>query len=103
MILFCKDSKQQKAALRIKTVLEQKVTSQVMGEKKWMRGVITGMPMNVSIDMIKKSISGAKVINARRLKYTRDKERMDSLSVMVHFDEEKLPERVFLGLMSYVV
>lgn len=55
MIIFCKDSKQQKAAL--KTILGQKVTSQVMGEKKWMRGVITGIPTNVSIDTIKKSIS----------------------------------------------
>lgn len=63
MILFCKDSKQQKAALGIKTIFGQKVTSPVMGEKKWMRGVITGIPMNVSTDTIKKSISGAEVID----------------------------------------
>lgn len=58
-----KDSKQQKAALGIKTIFGQKVTSPVMGEKKWMRGVITGIPMNVSTDTIKKSISGAEVID----------------------------------------
>jgi hypothetical protein len=43
------------------------------------------------------------VIDARRLKITRNKERSDSLSVMIHFDEEKLPERVYVGFLSYVV
>lgn len=103
IIIFCKDIKQQKVALGLKSILGQKVTSQIMGEKKWTRGVITGIPTNVAVVTIKKSIRGAKVIDARRLKITRNNERSDSLSIMIHFDEEKLPERVYVGLMSYAV
>lgn len=103
MIVFCKDSKQQKAAVGIKTLVGQKVTCSVVEGKKWIRGVISGIPIDISADVIKRNISGATVLEARRLKYTRNKERLDSLSVMLRFDEEKMPSRVFLGAMSYVV
>lgn len=59
-IMFCKDRKQQKAALGIKTILGQKVTSQGMGKNKWMRGVITGIPTNASTDTIKKAFQERK-------------------------------------------
>lgn len=39
----------------------------------------------------------------RRLQYTEDRERKDSLSIMILFDEGKLPERIFLGYISYAV
>lgn len=68
-----------------------------------MKGVITGVPTDVSEDTIKRSLSGAKVIGAKHLKYVSEKEKLDSLSVMVHFDEERLPERVFFGFISYAV
>lgn len=48
MIVFCKDSKQQKAAVGIKTLVGQKVTCSVMGGKKWIRGVISGIAIDIS-------------------------------------------------------
>lgn len=38
---------------------------------------------------------GAAVIDVKRLKCNRNNERGDSLSVMIHFDEEKLPIKSF--------
>lgn len=61
LLLFCKDSNQQKKALGLKSLMGQKVNCLAVGEKKWMRGVITGIPTNVSEEVIKKSISGASV------------------------------------------
>lgn len=43
------------------------------------------------------------MVGVKRLKYVREKEKMDSLSVMVQFEEERLPERVFFGFISYAV
>lgn len=65
-----------------------------------MKGVITGVPTDVSEDTIKISLSEAKVVGVKHLKHVREKENMDSLSVMVQFDEKRLPERVFLGFIS---
>lgn len=102
LLLFCKDNKQQKKALGIKMLLGKKVSS-ILEEKKWVRGVITGIPIDMTTERIKKNISGAEVKEVRRLQYVKDRERKDSLSVMIHFDEDKLPERVHLGYMSYMV
>jgi len=57
----------------------------------------------MTTEKIKKNISGAEVKEVRRLEYVKDKERKESLSVMLHFDEEKSPERVYLGYMRYMV
>lgn len=61
LLLFCKDRNQQKKALGLKSLMGQKVNCLAVGEKKWMRGVITGIPTKVSEEVIKKSISGASV------------------------------------------
>ncbi len=43
------------------------------------------------------------MIDVKRLKCNRNNERGDSLSVMIHFDDDKLPSKVFLGFMSFSV
>jgi len=53
LLLFCKDVKQQKKTLGMKMLLGKKVSS-IQEEKKWVRGVITGIPT----DNRKKNISG---------------------------------------------
>lgn len=87
----------------MKTLLGKKIVSSIPEEKNWVRGVITGIPIDMTTERIKKIISGAEVKEVRRLQYVKDKERKDSLSVMIHFVENKLPERVYLGYMSYMV
>ena len=43
------------------------------------------------------------MIEAKRLKTTRNGEKCHSLSVMIKIDETKLPDRVFIGYISYEV
>ncbi|XP_026142685.1 deoxyuridine 5'-triphosphate nucleotidohydrolase, mitochondrial isoform X2 [Carassius auratus] len=103
LIIICKDEKQQKKALSITSMLGLLVSCTLMKKKPWVRGVITGIPTDVNTDKIKSCVEGAKVVGAKRLQYVKNKERMDSLSVMLQFDEERMPERVKIGYVSYPV
>ena len=79
------------------------VQCSVPKDRKPNRGVISGVPTAVSTNQIKDNITGAKVLEARRLKTTRNGEKCDSLSVMIKFDEPKMPSKVHIGYMSYEV
>lgn len=102
-LIYCKDSRQQKKALGVKLIMGQNVICSVQEEKKWVKGVITGIPTEVTVEKIKRGLMGAAVIDVKRLKCNRNNERGDSLSVMIHFDEENLPIKYFLGFMSFLV
>ncbi len=95
LLIYCKDSRQQKKALGVKSIMGQNVIYSVQEEKKWVKGVITGIPTEVTVEKIKRGLTGAAVIDVKRLKCNRNNERGDSLSVMIHFDEDKLPSKVF--------
>lgn len=103
MMLFCKDGRQQKMALGIKSLIGHKVVCSIPEAKNWVRGVITGIPTDVSVEKIKRNITGGAVSDVRRLKCIRNNKKTDSLSVVLNFDENKLPERVYLGFVSYNV
>lgn len=98
LIIMCKDEKQQKKALSINSMLGFSVTCTLIKTKPWVRGVITGIPTDE-----KNCVKGGKVIGAKRLQYVKNKEKLDSLSVMLQFDEERMPERVKIGYVSYPV
>lgn len=103
IIIFCKNEKQQKVAQGIKSMLGQSVSCTVPSKRVWLKGVIYGIPIDVSTNTIKSNIKGVKVTEVKRLKCVRNKEKVDSLSVMLQFDEEKMPERVYIGYVSYAV
>lgn len=65
-------------------------------------GVITGVPMSVTMEELK-NIKGAKVVNVQRMKATRDGVVKDSETVSIEFEEEIVRKKVFLGFMSYPV
>jgi len=103
LLLLCHDKKQQKAAVGLKTLLGIKVSCTVMEERKWLKGVISEISTDVSVESIKRNLPGAVVVDAKRLKYAKNEQKVDSLSVMIQFDAEKLLEKVYLGYLSYVV
>lgn len=103
LVIMCKDEKQQKRALSIKSMLGYQVSCTLYNRKPWVKGVITGIPTDVSTDTIKSCIDGGKVIGVKRLQYVKNKERIDSMSVMLQFDQERMPDRVKLGYISYPV
>lgn len=103
LMLFCKDSRQQKSALDVKLMIGHKVICSIPEEKNWVRGVVSGISTDVTEEKIKKNITGAAVKFVRRLKCVRNNEKTDSLSVMINFDENKMPEKVYLGCVRYAV
>lgn len=103
LIIICKDGEQQGKAIKINKINGKKVHCSLMNDRKWVRGVITGIPVNVTAENIKGNVTNAKVSEARRLKTNRNGIRSDSLSVLVTFDEKRLPEKILIGYMCYEV
>ncbi len=103
LLIFCRDSVQQGKCIRMNKMDGKQVQCTIPEDRKPTRGVISGIPTAVSVDQIKDNVEGAKVLEARRLKTTRFGEKCDSLSVLIKFDEPRLPNKVYIGYMSYEV
>lgn len=101
LMIKCMDEKQKQKILKMKTIAGGKVICTEIGEKT--RGVISGVPLNVSVDDIKGSLDGGTVVSARRLQMWKDSKRCDSMSVMIQFEGNTLPIKVKLGFMSFSV
>ncbi|MGL4647017.1 MAG: hypothetical protein ACRCVL_08025, partial [Cetobacterium sp.] len=103
LLIFCRNEKQQKKAIELSTIDGRRIKCVLTRIKSLIRGVITGIPVNVNEDQIKDNVAGAKVLEVKLLKTTRNGEKCDSLSVMIKFDEARLPSKLFIGYMSYEV
>lgn len=103
LLIICKDGVQQGKAVRMNKINGKKVQCSLMTDRKLVRGVITGIPVNVTADDVKGNVTNAKVSEVRRLKASRNGIKSDSLSVLITFDEERLPEKIFIGYMCYDV
>lgn len=101
IMIKCKDGKQKQKILKMKTLVGGKITCSEIGDKT--RGVISGVPLNVSMEDIKGSLNGGIVTSARRLQMWKDDKRCDSTSVMIQFEGGTLPIRVKLGFISFSV
>lgn len=103
LMITCKDEEQQRKATQVNKINNNKVKGSLVFDKKLVRGVISGIPLRESTDAVKENITNAKITDVKRLKTKRDGVVTDSLSMVLTFDEIKLPERVFIGYMSYEV
>lgn len=106
LLVRCADAVQMEKALKVKEIGKCKVdnTGRVgdrMGGGS--TGVITGVPISVSMEELKKNIKGGKVLNVQRLKSAKEGVMRDSETVTVEFEGEHVPKKVFLGFMSYPV
>lgn len=106
LLIRCENESQVEKALKMKEIGKIKVgNSGRLGVKNGggSKGVITGVPMSVGMEEIKKSVKGGKIINAQRLKTTKEGVEKDSETVLFEFDEDNIPKKVFLGFLSYPV
>lgn len=103
LLIICNDVKHKERALSMSKVLGENVSGKLLDRGKYLRGVITGIPPEVPVEEIKTNVSGGKVVEVRRLKMNRNGERSDSFSVMLKFEERVLPDKVYVGYMSYGV
>lgn len=62
-----------------------------------------GVSTEITEEQIQRNIKGIRVIKVKRLPYTRNGVREQSMSVMLIFDEYKIPERVRIGYVRYMV
>lgn len=100
LMLFAASEEQREVILKKETLNKVKITSHIPGIKTRQRGVITGIPISVSIDEIKESLKGGEIVDAKRL--TKGKEKIISMSVLLWF-KNTMPSKVQLGYMSYPV
>lgn len=103
LLVECVDEEQQSRAVKITEFCGQNVKCVVGQDKELIRGVITGIPVDDSMEELVASIRNVKVKEAKRLKMKRDGVLKDSLSVLLTFDEMRLPQKVFIGFMCYDV
>lgn len=103
LLIVCKDRDQQQGLMRCKTLLGKAVKPQIWEERGRAMGVISGVSTDVTEEEIKVNIRGVRVSNVKWLPYTRDGVKRPSMSVMLALDEDKLPERIRIGYVSYVV
>lgn len=103
LLIFCRNKKQQEKAIELNRIDGKRIKCILTGNKALIRGVITGIPVNVTEEQIRDNVTGAKVLEVKRLKTTRNGEKCNSLSVMIKFDEAKLPSKLYIGYMSYEV
>ncbi|KAL1251099.1 hypothetical protein QQF64_018895 [Cirrhinus molitorella] len=103
LLIFCRNKMQQEKAIELNRIDGKRVKCVLSENKMLIRGVITGIPVNVVEEQIRDNVTGAKVLEVKRLRTTRNGEKCDSLSVMIKFDETRLPNKVYIGYMSYEV
>lgn len=60
--------------------------------KQWIKGVITGVPVSVSIQEIRDNLTGGVLVNVHRLQAIRGGVRADSPSILLHFKDQVLPK-----------
>ncbi|XP_041913036.1 uncharacterized protein LOC121677948 [Alosa sapidissima] len=103
LLVICKSDEQQQKAIKTNKLNGQRVKCSMAYDKNFVRGVISGIPLSESVDSVKEGIQNVKVREAKRLKTRRNGVICDSLSVLLTFDEAKLPGKVLIGYMSYDV
>ena len=79
LLIFCGSQAQQAKILKMEKLNGKKIKSHVPGAYARLRGVITGLPISVSIDDIKENVKGGRVMEAKRLISRREGQRTESL------------------------
>ncbi len=91
--------------MKMKVVCKQVISScNQTGGKSWLCGVITGVPLEVTMIELMRNIKGGNVIEAKRLQRNREGNKEESLSVMLRFESSgMLPSKEMIGYVSFQV
>lgn len=103
LLISCRNKDQQQRLMKCKTLLGKNIKPQTWEERGKVMGVISGVSTEITEEHIQRNIKGGLVTKVKRLPYTRNGVREQSMSVMLIFDEDKIPERVRIGYLSYMV
>ncbi|XP_035985059.1 uncharacterized protein LOC118558667 [Fundulus heteroclitus] len=104
LFIVCKTEEQKNKAWEVESVCKKIISERkIVGDSKVTRGVITGIPVEEDLDKLKRSINGGEVSRIKRLMRTVNDERVESLSLLLEFQESVLPEKVKIGCMIFPV
>lgn len=106
LLVKCANEVQFEKAFKVKEIGKLKViNTRRVGARNvgGCKGVISGIPMNVGMEELKRHIKGGEIVSAQRLKVTREGVKRDSETVLIEFEGENMPKKVYLGYMSYPV
>ena len=79
-----------------------RIKAHVPGMAAKLRGVITNVPLEMSMEEVKEEIKGGKVIEAKRLQTNKSGYKQNSLSVLLVFDKS-MPSEIHIGWLNYKV
>lgn len=102
VLIIVKDVTQRNKLIGLKEINDERVTAREVGVTNMIRGVIFGIPLDITMEEITGNMKGGKITNAKRLIKNKEGKRYESLSILLTF-EGKIPERVQLGFISYSV
>ena len=104
LLIICKTEEQKNKALQMESICKKTISERrILGANKVARGVITGIPVDEDLERLKRNIFGGNVSRVKRLQKTINGERVDSMSVLLEFQDLVLPEKVKIGCMSFPV
>ena len=79
-----------------------RIKAHVPGMAAKLRGVITNVPLEMSMEEVKEEIKGGKVVEAKRLQTNKSGVKQNSLSVLLVFDK-LMPAEIHIGWINYKV
>jgi hypothetical protein len=102
MLISAVNKKQQEMILKMSNLGGGKIKVHVPGMAAKLRGVISNVPLEMSVEDVKSEIRGGKVLEVKRLQTNKGGVKSDSLSVLLVF-EKSLPGEVQMGWINYKV
>lgn len=102
VLIFAVNWAQQGKLMTLTSLNGAKVKCHVPGGRAKSRGVITGVPLDITMEEFKKEVKGGRVVEAKRMTNKNKGNGEESPTVMVEFDGH-IPSRVCLGYVSYFV
>lgn len=103
LLIICRDTVQQHGLMKCKSLLGKEVKPQVWEERGKVMCVISGVSTEITEEEIRVNVRGVRVMRVKRLPFTRDGVKGPSLSVLLTLEEDKIPEKIRIGYVSYIV
>lgn len=105
LLVVCASEDQMVKAVALKVIGEKQVECFVPGNNKadGLKGVVYGVSLEMSMNELVRGIEGGKAVGATRIRSFRDGVKRDTTTVIITFQGSALPEKVFLGCLSFRV
>lgn len=103
ILVVCHSKTQQERALAVTSLKNCDVEVYEPGTGSRAKGVIYGVPTEITDEEILRRVKGAKIFEVKRFQITKNNEKMASQTVLLTFDSESIPRRIGLGYLSFQV